>query len=176
MEEESNINIESKNPRASRSMELRGFKEGRVKDERPPIVFGLGSRFNLPPQLVQRFKDDGYVLSWVVYSSGGSDHKENYYEAIDKGYQPLPASAAPELMRQYELTPFGDGKREEASNQLIQKGGQTLMKRPIEIHNAEEDFYDSENQRQQYMSDLYRAGQANPSLPRPFLDESQKRV
>lgn len=170
MEEETIVATEAKSPRASRNAESRAF-EGRVAAERPPIVFGAGSRFNLPPSLVKRFKDDGKSVCFVVYSSGNVDQKENYDNAIERGYQPLTASMAPELARQYELSPFGT--RDEA-DQLIRRGGQIAMIRDTEIHEAEDKYYDSENQRQQYMADMYK--QADPRYPRPFMDERKRTV
>lgn len=159
-------------PRVSRNLESREF-EGRIVNERPPIVFGGGSRFNLPPNLLKRFKNDGYVLSFVVYSSGNVDQKENYYNAIDRGYDPVASNEAPELRRRVELSPFG--AREEG-DQLIRVGGQTLMKRRVEDQEAEDKYYDSENSRQEYMMNLYRSGQYDPRRPIPFpLDERRRR-
>lgn len=140
-------------------------RKSRVEDERPPIVFGGGSRFNLPPNILKKLHDTGKVLGFVVYSSGNVDQKENYMNAIDRGWKPLDAREYPELIRQYELSPFGI--REE--DYLIRRGGQIAMIRDKEIDDAEKDYYDADKQRQEYLLDMYR--QTDPRLPKPFLDE-----
>ena len=152
--------------RAARSTESRAH-EGRISNERPPIVFGSGSRFNIPISVIKDDPDHAY--SFVVYSSGNEEQKENYFDAIDRGYKPVPASEHPSLARNYELSPF---ERREDGDQLIRRGGQVLMKRPIELHDAENEHYDSEKQRQEYMADMYK--QSDPRHPKPFLDERKR--
>lgn len=140
-------------------------RKTREEDERAPIVFGGGSRFNLPINVLKKLRDTDKVLGFVVYSSGNTEQKENYYDAIERGWKPLDAREYPELIRQYELSPFGD--REE--DYLVRKGGQIAMIRDKATNDAEADFYDSEKQRQEYMSSMYK--QADPRFPRPFIDE-----
>lgn len=156
----------STNPRASRSTESRAF-ESRVAEERPPIVFGGGTRFNVPPSVMK--DDPDHVYGFVVYSSGNTEQKENYYEAMDRGWKPVPAAEHPSLSRGYEMTPF---ERREEGDQLIRRGGQILMKRTTETHTAEQDYFDSEKQRQQYMADMYK--QNDPRYPKPFMDERKR--
>lgn len=168
IEEEGAVKVKTTSPRASRATESRGF-EARVGEERAPIVFGGISRFNLPPALVSRLKDNDEVASWVVYSSGNTEQKENYYNAIDRHYKPIAGCDYPELARQYEMSPFAS--REEG-DQLIRRGGQVLMKRALNVQEAEDDYYDSEKQRQEYMADMYK--QADPRYPKPFMDERKR--
>ena len=78
--EASRINIRA--PRASSSRASRS----RVSEERSPIVFGAGSRFNLPLSVIKKLKDAGKVAGFVVYSSGNMEQKENYFDAIDRGW------------------------------------------------------------------------------------------
>ncbi len=152
--------------RSSRATENRSY-DGRVTEERPPIVYSNGTRFNLPTDLINGDPDHKY--SFIVYSSGNQEQKENYFEAIDRGYQPVRASEHPTLARRYNLSPF-DRKEED---DLIKRGGQILMKRPSDVHKAEEDYYNERTHRQNYMADMYK--QHDPRLPRPFMDE-RKRV
>lgn len=140
-------------------------RKTREVEERPPIVFGGGSRFNLPANVNRKLQDSGKVLGFVVYSSGNVDQKENYFNALDRGWRPLDAREFPELIRQYELSPFG--VREE--DYLIRRGGQIAMIRDKEIDDAEKDYYDSEKQRQEYMASMYKT--ADPRHPKPFIDE-----
>ena len=178
---EQNIVENSESPEALKEKEpfkLRNVKEAsdrtprtsssrktRTEDTRPPIVFGGGSRFNLPGNIIKKLHDNGKVLGFVVYSSGNVEQKENYFDAIDRGWRPLDSREFPELMRQYELSPFG--MKEE--DYLIRRGGQIAMIRDKEIDDAEKDYYDSERVRQEYMADMYK--QSDSRLPRPFLDE-----
>jgi hypothetical protein len=142
-------------------------RESRTSEERPPIVFGGGSRFNLPQNIIKKLQDNGKVLGFVVYSSGNVEQKENYDTAIERGWKPLDSREFPELSRQYELSPFGT--REE--DYLIKRGGQVAMVRDKEIDDAERDYYDSEKQRQEYMASMYKTSQSDPRLPKPFIDQ-----
>jgi hypothetical protein len=140
-------------------------RKDRTEEERSPIVFGGGSRFNLPPAIIKRLSDNDKVLGFVVYSSGNMEQKENYENALERGWKPLDAREFPELMRQYELSPFGS--REE--DYLIKRGGQIAMVRDKNIDDAEKEYYDSEKQRQEIMASMYK--QADPRYPKPFIDE-----
>jgi len=143
-------------------------RKTRIEEERPPIVFGGGSRFNLPSNVVKKLHDSDKVVGFVVYSSGNVEQKENYFDAIDRGWKPLDAREFPELSRQYELSPFG--KTEE--DYFIRRGGQIAMIRDKEIDDSEKDYYDSEKQRQEYMAAMYKQGDLRS--PRPFIDERTK--
>ena len=152
-----------KTRRSSRNMQSRAY-EGRVVSAKAPVSYMMGSRFNLPEQLVENLRKSGYEPGWIAYSRAKTEDKENYFDAIDREYQPILASEAPELARRYELNPFGN--REEDS--LIRRGGQILMKRPIEAHQAEQKHYNEIHLRQQQHSDLFRQG---PDGLTKFLDE-----
>jgi len=167
IEDSSEIQISENNIRTARSSSSREARS-RKSEERSPVVFGGGSRFNLPMSIVNKLKDAGKVAGFVVYSSGNTEQKENYYDAVDRGWKPMNADDFPELVRQYELSPFGN--REE--DRLIRRGGQIAMIRDIETHIAEKDYYDAEKRRQQYMSEMYK--QEDPRLPKPFLDERKR--
>lgn len=155
------------NSRSSRAASSRSAGS-RTLGERSPIVFGLGSRFNLPPSVVKKLKEAGKIPGFIVYSSGNTEQKENYYGAMDRGWRPLLASEFPELSRQYELSPFSTKEED----QLIRRGGQIAMVRDAEDDQAEKEHYDSENKRQEYMSDMYK--QTDPRYPKPFLDERRR--
>lgn len=155
-------NVDNETRASSRATSSR---KTRTEDERPPIVFGGGSRFNLPPNIIKKLNDSGKVLGFVVYSSGNVEQKENYFDALDRGWKPLDAREFPELVRQYELSPFGTKEED----YLIRRGGQIAMIRDKEIDDAERDYYDSEKQRQEYMASMYKS--TDPRQPRPFIDE-----
>ncbi len=140
-------------------------RKSRVENERPPVVFGGGSRFNLPQNVIKKLHDKGKVMGFVVYSSGNVEQKENYHDALDRGWRALDAREFPELLRQYELSPFGVCEED----YLIKRGGQIAMIRDKEIDDAEKDYYDSEKQRQEYMASMYK--QSDPRHPKPFIDE-----
>ena len=91
--------------RSTRSMQNRS-KDSRVTEERPPVSYSMGSKFNLPKSLVENMRKAGYEPGWIVYSRGKEEDKENYFDAIDREYQCVPASEAPELARRYEMNIF----------------------------------------------------------------------
>ena len=149
--------------RSNRAMESRA-REGRIASAKAPVSYMMGSRFNLPEQLVENLRKSGYEPGWIAYSRAKVEDKENYFDAVDREYQPIMASEAPELSRKYDLNPFGS--REEDT--LIRRGGQILMKRPIEAHLAEQQHYNEIHMRQQQQSDLFRQ---SPNGLTKFLDE-----
>lgn len=161
---------ETRTTRRSRTTDNRSF-ESRGAVERAPLVYGTGSRFNFPAEAIQRFHDQGYELNYVVISSGNTDQKENYFNAMDRGHIPLLASEDPSLARNYNMNPFGS--RDDA-DQFIKKGGQIATKRKIEDAKVERDYYDGENKRDQYMTDMHKMSMNNPGAPRPFLDERKR--
>lgn len=152
--------------RVPRAVSERG-SETRVAEMRDPIVFGGNSRFNVPSQVLR--DDPDHVYGFVVYSSGNTEQKENYYEAMDRGWKPVSASEHPSLARNYSMSPF---KSNEAEEELIRRGGQILMKRTVELQRAEDEHYDAEKQRQDYMAEMYR--QVDPRYPKPFMDSRTK--
>lgn len=144
---------ETTNNRRSRGTESREFS-ARSANERPPIEFGAVSRFNLPTSLLKKLDEEGYEAGFVVYSSGGTDQKENYFDAIRRGHEPILCSQYPEIARQYSMSPFGAREEDEISR----VGGQTPMKRRKKDAEAERDYYDSERMRQQIMVDTFKQG------------------
>lgn len=155
----------SKSSRRSRSTENRNF-ESREAGERSPIVWNRGSRFNVPESVLK--SDDDHAYSYICYSSGNEEQTENYWDAVDRHYKPVPPAEHPALSRDSGLSPFGNRDRDEGNN-FIRKGGQILMKRKKEYHEAENAHYDAENHRQQYMAEMYK--QVDPRSPKPFMDD-----
>lgn len=161
---------EHKTTRRSRSTDNREF-ESRAANQRTPIVYGTRSRFNFPEETIKRFKDMGYELNYVVISSGNQEQKENYYDALERGHEPLLASEDPSLARNYGMDPFGS--RDDA-DQFIRKGGQVATKIKIETAQAERDHYNDENKRTHYMTEMHKLAANNPGAPKPFLDERRR--
>lgn len=150
--------------RALRSTESRSY-EARVTEERPPVSYGDGSKFNLPKEVVQKYEENGYSLSFVMYMCGKEEDRENYFDAIDRGYSPVMASELPQLARRYEISPFST-KEEDG---LVRRGGQVLMKRSSELDRKEKEYYSEKNARQSFMSELFK--QTDPTKPRVIFDE-----
>lgn len=161
---------EAKTTRRLRSADSRNF-ESRSASERPPIAYGLLSRFNISKEIIKSYADQGYELNWVMYSSGNVEQKENYFSAIERNHIPVLASEHPEFRRNYDMNPFGE---KNPVDQFISKGGQILMKRKEEYCAAEREHYDSENRRQDFMTEMHRMSAQNPGSVRPFIDERKR--
>ncbi len=133
--------------RASRHSEGRA-QTSRVKKERPAITISLGSRFNLPKEILD---DPDYVYGWVAYSCNGEELPEAVEEALDSYWLPVPKEEYPSLARRY----IGDifGRKEE--EQLIKKGGQVLMKRERDIDDEFAKAYNERNLRDEEMKNNY---------------------
>lgn len=148
---------EGETPKASRkaseSVRVSRHSEGRaqtarVKKERPAITISLGSRFNLPKEILD---DPDYVYGWVAYSCSGEELQQGVEEAFDSYWLPVPKDEYPTLSRRYISDVFG--RKEE--DQLIRKGGQILMKREREIDDEFNKAYNERNERDQEMKNNY---------------------
>lgn len=133
--------------RPSRHAQSRAH-EGRIKKERPAISISLGSRFNLPQEILD---DEDYVYGWVAYSCNGEELQEAIDEAEDNYWEFVPKSEYPTLTRRYRHDLFG--RKEE--DHLIKKGGQVLMKRLREIDEEYAKAYNERNLRDEEMKKNY---------------------
>ena len=163
---------EGKTTRRSRSTDSRSF-DSRAANERAPLNYGTLSRFNVPEKTRKKYKDMGYDLCWIMYSSGNLEQKENYFKALERGYSPVLASDDPELCRNYSMSPFGE-KSDSNIDSFIPRGGQILMKIKEEERESELELYDSENRRNNYMTNMHKIAANNPGAPRPFIDERRR--
>ena len=155
--------MENTTQHAARSTEKRVF-ESRAIDARPVYSFGGGSRFNVPEEI--RLADPDHKYAFVVYSSGNFEQKENYYDALDRGYMPVPTSEHPRLSRAHFASPFA---REEREDNLYKVGGQILVKRPNDVDKAEKEHFDGDKARQEHLSEMYL--QPDARYPKPFMDQ-----
>jgi hypothetical protein len=140
----------------------------RVSDERRSISFG-DSQFNLSKNIVDKLRDNGKVLGFVVYSSNNEEQRDNYLKAQDRGWQPLLANEFPELSRRYNLSPFGNKEADE----FIKRGGQIAMVRNKEDDDAEKAHYDSEVDRTNKMLKDYSW---NGGEVRPVIDHRKRGI
>lgn len=163
---------EAKTTRRSRSTDGRAF-DLRSSNERAPLNYGTLSRFNVPEKTRKKYKDLGYELCWIMYSSGNVEQKENYFKALERGYSPVLASDDPELCRNYSMSPFGE-KSDSNIDSFIPRGGQILTKIKEEVRDDELDLYDAENRRNNYMTDMHKIAANNPGAPKPFIDERRR--
>lgn len=141
--------------RTDRKMQSRNWDDHSKREQRKPISFSLGSRFNIQ----EHVKEEGYSYAYIPYNVGGEEKRDLYFEAIDRrGFEPVKASSHPDLARRYDLSPFK--RREE--DEFIHQGGQILMRRLEEYKKAEDEFYDERNSRNNHMVEMRKMG--NPTL------------
>lgn len=153
------------NTRASRSSESR-LHEGRIAEiaDRPILTFGENSGFNVPAQV--RESDPEHEYCYVAYHSGGTDLRQQYEDAVyHRGYQPVKRSMHPLLKKNIVDSPFARAEDDD----LIKYGGQILMKRPVEVAEQENSFFNERDIRQNYIRDLHT--NSNPNAPRLIQDE-----
>lgn len=154
--------------RTPRSRESRSATS-RTVSQRPPMTFGQ-SKFNLPLSVVQKARDNGQEMGFVVYSRGNEEQRENYDEAVFRGWRPLRTSDYPELAPPEALSPFG--KRQEETENLIRRGGQVAMVRDTETHQAEQEYYDAEKERQRHLAEMYKTDDLG--RPRVLIDQRSR--
>lgn len=151
--------------RTSRSSDLRSH-DGRVSisGTRAPVSFATGSRFNVPKEVIESDPDHSY--EYIAYQSGGVDLTSEYDEAVyRRGFAPVERSQHPTLSRNDIANPFG--KKQE--DNLVKQGGQILMKRPIEVKKAEDDFFNEFTARQNYIKQMH--SNRDPGSTKMLADE-----
>ncbi len=148
----------SENARESRGVELRGH-QSREARERPPIVYGHTSKFNLPPHINARAKDSGKILGWVAAWGGNEALEENYEDSLSRGWEMADEASYPELCRHYEKSPYGQRERTPG----IRKGGEILMEMDLAVHEGWNNFYDSENEYNKLVLEMSREKTKNSS-------------
>lgn len=145
-------NQEARVTRKPRSTESRVF-DTRKAEERAPLVYGSGSQFNVPEEIIKSDLDHKYCF--VVRESMGEEQRENYYRSTRRGFFPVLASEHPSLSRNYDEGPF---KKVSELDKYICCGGQILMKRRKEDHDAEEEMYNIQNMRERNIAETFKVG------------------
>lgn len=123
--------------RRSRTADHRSARS-RAGDERAPIVFAHVSQFNIDETTRA---DKRYKFGYVPYIVGNDEVHLPYDNAVRKGWEKAPASEYSQLRRIHD-DPF---RRRDAEDDFIRNGGQLMMRRPIEIDEAEDQHYIEEN-------------------------------
>jgi hypothetical protein len=127
---------------------------------RPALNFGKLGRFNIDPIIQARFPH--HVLAWVVYTRANEEERENYEYAIERGYIPVMKEEIAEYNRSAYMSPFD--REQKGNDQLIRRGGQIMMKRLKEDHEAESNYWANEHLRQQDTRALFEVEGFRPSF------------
>lgn len=107
----------------------------RMNNERPPLDFSIGSRFNIPKEITEADPDN--IYGFIPYMAGGEQLQDIVDDAVERGWWPVLKSEHPILARRYLSDVFG--KTEQCD--YIKKGGQIAMKRSRIDHDHEMDQY-----------------------------------
>lgn len=124
--------------RRSRSKDSRDY-DNRASKERPPIVFGHISKYNLDESILA---DTRYKFAFNAYMVRGEEIPQNFYTSQRNGWEPVEASEYPQARRIYKHDPF---RKRESEDELIRVDGQILMRRDVETCEKEAQFFDEEN-------------------------------
>ena len=126
--------------RQPRALERRAF-DTRKSGERAPLEYQTLSRFNLPDTVNQDNPD--IEMRWVL-SGYNNTRTDNYYTALEKGYEPVTVLQHPEIARIFGI----NSRNTDGDNQYIIRGGQMLMKRSREMAEREAALVQMENELQ----------------------------
>jgi hypothetical protein len=116
--------VESNTERLSRELETRAVSE-RPKKWRPPQL------------LPDPNPEPGYKFRWIRVNVGGLNDDKNWSSKLMEGYEPVKASAHPEIRM------FSRKKNEE---DIIEIGGLILCKIPSEFVDDRNAFYRGESE------------------------------
>jgi hypothetical protein len=153
VEEQNDTNeSEIKLSRRSRSADNRGMND-RTAGERPPIVFGNNSRFNLDESVRVKARNEGKEVAFVPYSIRGQESYETCDNACEKGWEYTEASKYSSLKRNYNQDPF---RRRESTDEFVKVGGQILMERSLELKEAEDRYFNEENFHRQTLVEQHK--------------------
>lgn len=120
-------------------------KTARSSGERPALDFTIGTRFNVPTELIESDQDHQY--GFIPYMANGEQLQDVVDDAVERGWWPVLKSENPILARRYLSDLFGSNKSDR-DNYII-KGGQIMMKRPKHIHEQEAAQYKEIDKRQE---------------------------
>lgn len=138
--------------------------ESRVADERKPIVFAHVSEFNINPSILA---DTRYRFGFVPYMRRNNEIHTEYDRAVSMGW--VKASKNEYAQAQRIDDPF---RRRHDEDDFVRTGGQIMMKRPVEIDDAERRHYDAENA---HSDELIRARQFEGPSPLEVYSHSRRR-
>lgn len=141
-------------PRAKR--ETRAVESRAAGKRTMPQTRHVGALY-IPEEIRLEAKKRGMVLRWVAETVEGAPRAVNVQNRLMNGWQPVMADRYPQL-----VPPVLPGQQPE---QIIRRGGQILVERPIKDHLAERADVDAQN-----MEDLQQVNWADgpnePTMPR----------
>lgn len=105
--------------------EVREKRSTRESEARPALSHPNNTRFNLRPDIIEKYND--YVFSFVCVPHHSSNPgNDNYDEAVEKGYEPVRYTDIPDLKKSHTVNPFG--KEKDTANDFIINKQQILMR------------------------------------------------
>lgn len=101
----------------------------------PPSVYDL-ARFNLPTSFIE--KNPEWIFTWVAKRSNGIDCIDTYKDMWRHKWVAVTEEEYQEDYMANYISPFGD---RDVSRNLVERGGQILMKRRREENEKELNIY-----------------------------------
>jgi hypothetical protein len=116
-------------------------------DGRPSISFHTGSRFNVPQEVMDA--DPEHQYAFIPYVQGGEPCQDVIDEATERGYWPVSKTEHPKLAQRYVNDLYATSNK---GDDYVKRGGQIMMRRPKELHEAENSEFLRINQRNEQLS------------------------
>jgi len=104
-----------------------------------PAVFNQ-SRFNLPMAFLMKNRD--WVYAFMAFRSNGFECRDTYVEECQKYWGAVTQEEYEEQYMSNFRSPFS---RKDDTEGLVTRGGQILMKRRRDIHEMEQQGYETKN-------------------------------
>ncbi len=118
-------------------------------DDRAPINIHVGqSRFNIDPELMEA--DPDHVYAYIAYMDGSEPRQDYIDDATERDWWPVKRSEHPMLQQKYCNDVFR--AKDESGDDYIKRGGQLLMKRPRDYHEAENAAFANLNKKHEEFS------------------------
>lgn len=141
-------------PRAKRETRM---SESRLSNQKPmPQTRHVGMLY-VPEHIQKEAKKRGMILRWIAETVEGSPRAVNVQSRLINGWKPVMVDQYPDMQ-----TPVLPGQQPE---QIIRRGGQILVEKPIKDYLAERADVDAQN-----MEDLQQVNWADgpnePTMPR----------
>jgi hypothetical protein len=135
--------------------------------QRQSIGYVVGmSRFNIMQELMDN--DPDHVYAFIAYMDGSEARQDLIDDATERDWWPVKRSDHPILERKYCNDVFR--AKDVSGDDYIKRGGQLMMKRPRDIHDAEIAYFNSINRKSEEYSKQLRlfdhqySGQVRPGL------------
>lgn len=153
---------------------LRKTRQAEIKEERYETYIPSSS-FDIPPEVIQHFDDQGMHLRWIRVTLLDQDDYKNVAKRRREGYEPVSISELPEHVRDlFETKSFGPATSKYSAIAMV--GDLALFKVPLAKAEARNRYYAQLALNNELAQRKQLGGNSRLNKLLPVIDESSSVV